>query len=272
LLEYVECERMNLAEQLKIPGQKLVPLVIGGIGTESAIPYMRSLLRQNTTATKDQDHLGYLMLVASTIPDRTEAILKKEKGDDSQYNLITNKLEEFATFGKEKGFGFMVTLCNTIHAWREDVHTGLKDKCESMGIPWISIMEAVGTDLKKTYPEGSKIAILATTGTLHSRLYHNALEKEGFSPVSPDPDSELQHNIMDAIYDPDYGIKAKGATGQAVTLLLQAMMWAENENISAVILGCTEIPLAITAMTYQGDLPCINPLDSLAKITLERSF
>jgi hypothetical protein len=44
----------KIADLLKIPGQKTVPLVIGGIGTESAIPYMRSLLRLNTTATKDQ--------------------------------------------------------------------------------------------------------------------------------------------------------------------------------------------------------------------------
>ena len=263
---------MKLAEQLKIPGQKSVPLVIGGIGTESAIPYLRSLLRQNSTATKDQDHIGYLMLVASTIPDRTEAILKKEKGDASQYDLITKKLEEFAKFGKEEGFGFMVAICNTIHTWREDSSTGLNEKFEAMGIPWLSIMEATADSLKKTYSEGSKIAILATTGTLYSSLYHNALEKVGLSPISPDPDSEIQRNIMDAIYHPEFGIKAKGATGQAVTYLLQAMSWAEQKNVSAVILGCTEIPLAITPVTYQGSLSLINPLDSLAKVTLERAF
>lgn len=260
---------MTLADELKIPGQKLVPLVIGGIGTESAIPYMRSLLRRNTTATKDQEHIGYLMLVASSIPDRTEAILMKRNGDSTQYNAITKKLEEFAHFGKKEGFGCMVTLCNTIHTWREDKETGLKEKLESLNLPWISIMEATADDLSKTYPPQTTIGILATTGTLHSQLYHSALEKVGLQPIAPDIDSEIQKNIMKAIYDPTCGIKAKGATKEATRLLLEAMKWAENEHVSAVICGCTEIPLVLTTETYHGAVTLINPLDSLAKVTLE---
>jgi aspartate racemase len=262
----------KIADLLKIPGQKTVPLVIGGIGTESAIPYMRSLLRLNTTATKDQEHLGYLMLVASSIPDRTEAILQKENGDESQYIKITKKLEEIALFGQKEGFGCIVAICNTIHTWREDPSTGLKKTMEQLGVPWISIMEATAAELQHTYHAGTRIGIFATTGTLHSKLYHHSLKNVGLSPISPDPDSEIQQAIMSAIYDPASGIKAKGATAHATALLLEAMTWAEKEALSAVILGCTELPLALTKETYTGAITLINPLDSLAKETLKRCF
>lgn len=270
MLYFYPMSSFPLAESLKIPGQKRVPLVIGGIGTESAIPYMRSLLRLNTEAKRDQDHLGYLMLVASRIPDRTEAILKKQKGDASQYDEITKLILEYAQFGKEHGFAFLVTICNTIHTWREDKELQLKQQLQDMEIPWLSIMESAAADLKQMYKPGTRIGILATTGTLHSRLYHTALEHAGFIPVSPEIDSVVQTNIMKAIYDPEFGIKAKGATPKAVELLLQGAYWAESVDVPAVICGCTEIPLGLTEQTYQGSVNLINPLDSLAKETLQR--
>lgn len=260
---------MKLADQLRIPGQKQVPLVVGGIGTESAIPYMRSLLRLNADATRDQEHLGYLMLVASNIPDRTEAILKKEKGDRAQYDKITNKLIEISEFGAKEGFSFFVTICNTIHTWREDKELNLQSKLK---LPWISIMEATAMDLKMKYQPGTRIAVFATTGTLTSKLYHHALENVGLVPVAPEIDSQLQKDIMQAIYDPQIGIKAKGATSKAIKLLLQAPVWAEQQSCEVAIGGCTEIPLGINEQTYQGSVTIVNPLESLARATLTRSL
>ncbi len=265
----VHLKNNMIADLLKIPGQKKVPLVIGGIGTESAIPYMRSLLRLNKGAKRDQDHLGYLMLVASSIPDRTEAILKREKGDKSQYQEIANKLIEISEFGEKEGFTFMVAICNTIHTWREDKELNLQSKLK---LPWISIMEATAEDLKEKYKPGTKIAIFATTGTLMSKLYHNALEKVGLVPVSPETNSELQINIMKAIYDPGIGIKAKGATKEAISILLQAPTWAEQQQCEVALAGCTEIPLGLNNETYHGNVAILNPLDSLAKKTLALSF
>lgn len=259
---------MLLADNLKIPGQKKVPLVIGGIGTESAIPYMRSLLRLNHSAKRDQDHLGYLMLVASRIPDRTEAILKKQQGDSSQYKEIAQLITDYATFGKEQGFDFLVTICNTIHTWREDTELGLNNKLSEIGIPWISIMESVAEDLQEKYESGTRIAIFATTGTLLSKLYHTSLIKAGFVPVAPDPDSPVQKNIMNAIYNPEFGIKAKGVTPKAVELLHEGTKWAESMDTPVAIAGCTEIPLGLNEQTYYGEIKIINPLDSLAKKTL----
>lgn len=260
---------MNLANNLKIPGQTKVPLVIGGIGTESAIPYMRSLLRLNEDAKRDQDHLGYLMLVASRIPDRTEAILKKQQGDASPYEEIGKLIMDYATFGNENGFDFFVTICNTIHTWREDKELNIQTK---LPIPWISIMESVAEDLKKKYKPGTRVAIFATTGTLMSKLYHHALENAGLIPVAPETDSPVQKNIMNAIYHPDFGIKAKGATPRAIELLLEGTTWAESMDTPVAIAGCTEIPLGLTDETYKGNITIINPLDSLAKKTLALSL
>lgn len=271
-MDFSNIPSLHASEMLKIPGQKRLPLIIGGIGTESAIPYMRSLLRLNTKATKDQEHIGYTMLVASALPDRTEAIIAKEKGDRSKYDFIAKRIYQFAKKGKEDGHDFIVAICNTIHTWREDKELGLKKSLEDLGIPWISIMESAAEDLKRDYPKGTKIAIFATTGTLKNRLYHNALEQIGLVPVAPDIDSPLQKDIMRAIYDPTFGLKAKGVTKDSIELLLKATNWAEKESIEVAIGGCTEIPLALNSETYKGSVKVLNPLDSLGRKTLELTF
>lgn len=272
IVNFSELPSRTSGEMLRIPGQKKLPLVLGGIGTESVIPYMRSLLRNNPSATCDQEHIGYTLLTASAIPDRTEAILKKQNGDRSQYDFIAEKIYQFAKKGKEDGHDFLLAICNTVHIWREDTELGLKKALEDLEIPWISIMESVTADLEKQYPKGTKVAIFGTTGTLMSRLYHSSLEKVGLVPVAPEVDSSLQQAIMKAIYDPEFGIKAKGATTEAVDLLLQAPKWAEEQGISVGIGGCTEIPLGLHEQTYKGPVKIINPLDSLARKTLEIAF
>lgn len=254
-----------LAESLKIPGQSKVPLVIGGIGTESAIPYIRSLLRLNPDAKRDQDHLGYLMLVASSLPDRTEAIEKKNQGDRTQYDEIAKRIIDYAEFGKNNGFSFFVTLCNTIHIFREDSELDIQAK---LPIPWISIMESAAEDMKNSLAPDTKIAILGTNRTLQSKIYHAALTKVGLTPISPEVDSDVQKGVMEAIYNETYGIKAKGSTPQATELFLKAARWAEEQQADVILSACTEIPLGLHEETYKGKLKLLNPLYSLAKKTL----
>jgi aspartate racemase len=63
------------------------------------------------------------------------------------------------------------------------------------------------------------------------------------------PDEEMQLNIIHrAIYDPEYGIKARShpVTQQARHNLLDAITALQGQGAQAIILGCTEVPLAIT--------------------------
>lgn len=263
---------IKAAELLRPQHQPRIPLVIGGIGTESAIPYMRGLLRFNSDAKNDQDHIAYREEVATSIPDRSEALKAKAAGDRTMYEDIARRIYSYAKTAKTDGFDFFVTICNTIHAWREDNESGLKEALDEMGMPWVSIMESAAEELHDEYPQGTKVGVFATDGTLMTDLYENALQRVGLVAVQPEVGSEIQKGIMDAIYNKEYGIKAKGVTPKAIELLLNAAMWAEQQNIQVALGACTEIPLALNTETYHGSMNLVNPLDALARKTLKLSF
>ncbi|MBI4136706.1 aspartate/glutamate racemase family protein [Candidatus Roizmanbacteria bacterium] len=258
----------KLSEQLKIPGQVHIPLVVSGIGPESGKDFVVAAVRQNTGAKRDQDHLGYGLAMATGIPDRTAALKAKAVGNAAQYEDIRTRLLHFAYKGRQEGFDYMITLCNTIHAWRGE----LKDHLQEIGIPWMSIMDAVAADLRLRYDKGTRIGVFATTGTLMTGLYRDALTQVGLQPVEPDLESDVQNTIMAAIYDEGFGIKKAGATPEAKKLLLQAAQWANHQNLEVVIEGCTEIPLALNSETYNGTIALINPMDALASVALKYSF
>jgi aspartate racemase len=133
-------------------------------------------------------------------------------------------------------------------------------------------MEIVARELSLKYPKGTRVGVFATNGTLMTKLYYNALLSVDLEPVIPKLDSEVQANIMRAIYDPKFGIKKVGSTPQSLELLHQAMKWAENEELKVVIAGCTEIPLSLNNQTYQGEITIINPMQALGRFVLKYSF
>jgi aspartate racemase len=80
-----------------------------------------------------------------------------------------------------------------------------------------------------------------------------------------EPDEEGKNRIRDAIYDTSYGIKAKSApvTFRAIDSLT-AEVWQLNERgANAVIMGCTEIPLALDCCAFP--FPLIDPAIAFAR-------
>ena len=92
------------------------------------------------------------------------------------------------------------------------------------------------------------MGILATSGTLAVGLYQQALIEVGLTPVLPIEDEIAQ--IMDAIYGAS-GIKTCGASAGNRAQLAAAGERLLERGAQALILGCTELPLALN----DGDLP-----------------
>jgi aspartate racemase len=77
--------------------------------------------------------------------------------------------------------------------------------------------------------------------------------------------------VHTAVYHPHYGIKATGtATPTAKTNLLAAMRALQQKGAQAIILGCTEMPLAMTESTFEG-LPIIDPTLILARALIREA-
>ena len=74
----------------------------------------------------------------------------------------------------------------------------------------------------------------------------------GYEVLAPEPDF-LAEVIHAAIYDPAYGIKAQGtATPRARQDLLRGVTQLREAGAEVVVLGCTEIPLALPEPVYEG--------------------
>jgi aspartate racemase len=80
------------------------------------------------------------------------------------------------------------------------------------------------------------------------------------------PDERVQsETINQAIYDPVYGLKALGvATERSREELNEGLAHLRAKGAEAVILGCTEIPLAITEKRA-GDTIIVDPTLILAR-------
>lgn len=109
------------------------------------------------------------------------------------------------------------------------------------------------------------MGVLSTSGSYTFQLYESVLENAGYTAVmlSPDQQETLVH---DSIYNPEYGIKSTGRPVSLLTVeqLKEAVNILIDQGAEAIILGCTEIPLALTEKTLNKTL-LIDPNRALAR-------
>ena len=128
---------------------------------------------------------------------------------------------------------FIVRPCNTADYLVED----LKKK---ISIPIINMPKEVFKFTKKKCSKDSKIGLLATEGTLKTYVYHNFFNKD-YNLIQPS--SILQKNSVNkAIRLVKMGnVTAAAKSIKPAINSLVKMKWKK------IILGCTELPIAIFA-------------------------
>lgn len=243
--------------------QKPLAGIIGGIGPYAGLDFVHNIFN-NTIALSDQEHIGALLISCpALIPDRTKYLLGEETVNPAL------GLFESAKILYAGGARYVVVACNTAHAGRifkpfcEMVHNALPEMCI------INMLETCAEFVKKNMPHIKKIGYLATHGTYKSRLYHEYFtEADGFDLMEP----ELQgkNHINDAIYSPDFGIKAytNPVRVKARSILLYEGFRLIDRGAAALILGCTELALTITPSDFP--VPVIDPSVITARELIRR--
>lgn len=260
----------TLAEMCRIPSQQRVGGVIGGVGTLAHTDFERIVLDRNKIrdprVSRDQDHPGLILVNGTGISDRTEALKLKEAGDDSAYIEVGDRILAAAQGFQREGAEFFTIICNTAHAWFIDLQ-------DILPIPWVPIMGSAVQRIKEDYPEVKRVGILGTDGTMMAALYTDAVSAGGLVPVNLDLGSAQQSEVMAAIYNSVFGVKATGATvsDRARELLTKQADYLVNEMGAEIIIGgCTEIPPALKGRYNR--VPFIDPLDALADVFLKLSM
>ncbi|HSH14027.1 MAG TPA: aspartate/glutamate racemase family protein, partial [Desulfurivibrionaceae bacterium] len=113
------------------------------------------------------------------------------------------------------------------------------------------------------------IGVMSTTGTRASAVYDALLAGAGFVPLYVDEADQAA--LHAAIYDPAWGIKATGRPGTRATGTLRALAAnLADRGARAIILGCTELPLALTESSICG-IPLIDPVLALARAMIREA-
>ena len=214
--------------------------IIGGMGPLATADLFKKIV-MNTKANTDQDHLRVLIDNNTDIPDRTSYIIEKSANPVPQ--LVKSAVTLWAM-----GAEILVMPCNTAHYFYTQVQNAVE-------IPVLNMIEITCNALLK---KGIKKAgLLATEGTIKSKIYQNVFEKAGIELVKPN--KKEQAYVMDVIYS---GVKA-GNKDYDVTDMKKVIDRLLNSGAETLILGCTELPVAMDL--YKLNYPSCDPTLELAR-------
>ncbi|MDP3761376.1 MAG: amino acid racemase [Ramlibacter sp.] len=217
--------------------------VFGGMGPSATVDFMDKLV-QLTPASRDQEHLPVVVANFPHIPDRSRAILGQ--GSDPLPQLLKG-----ITFLNEAGVGVIAIPCNSSHHWYEQMSRASAAHVLHIARSCVAALQ-----------EGSeRVAIFATRGTLVSGFYQRELRARGIDFLAHDVQA-LQASVDDCIREVKAGKASAGGAS-----LDRALRRAREHGATAVIMGCTELPIAARHATSHG-LRLVDSSLELARATV----
>lgn len=222
--------------------------VIGGMGPEATSYYYENVIA-HTDASRDQEHIDMVILSHATMPDRTEAIISGE------CSHLVNMLCSDARMLETLGVANIAIPCNTSHYFYEHIQ-------KAVGIPVINMVQESVAYAVRDFEDVKRVGIMATDGTINSKIYHRACRKAGVTPVKPSP--ERQRDVMSLIYD-DIKAGKRGDRRKFDRVFSEFM----RKGCDVIILACTEL----SVFKGKHDIPsnCLDAMDVLVKESILRS-
>ena len=219
-------------------GKKKAIGIIGGMGPLATVDLFEKIVL-HTRAACDQEHLRVYIDNNTSIPDRTEAL---RGGADPVPELV------FSARGLERqGAEVLIMPCNTAHNFYDAVQ-------DAVSVPVLHMIRLTAQALAGR--KVKKAGLLATDGTVWTGIYQRIFDGTGVELLLPD--EEDQRALMDMIYQ---GVKA-GRMDYGAEAARRAMESLLERGAETLILGCTELPLAVEM--YGLDFPVTDPTLELA--------
>ncbi len=240
------------------PDERAAIGVLGGLGPYAGLDLVRAIFDE-TEAHTDQEHLPVtLVSYPGRIPDRATWL-----ADETSPSPLPAMMEVLRRLD-DAGCAVAGIPCNTAHApaLYERLQEGLL--ADGRDLRLLHIVDAIVENVAEVAPRSTHIGVLATSSSVENRLHQVGLEAAGLRAVVPD--RAHQEAVQASIYDGDWGLKAQSAppTARAREVLLAAADHLVERGADAVILGCTELPLAVPERR-RGDVPFVNSTRALAR-------
>jgi aspartate racemase len=216
--------------------------VLGGMGPLATADFLRELTLL-TPAARDQDHFRVIVYSNPLIPDRSLAILGQ---GESPLPALLDGLR----FLERNGVGAIAIPCNACHYWIDELKAAAR-------VAIIDITEAVRDELSRLGAPRA-VGVLAARGTIQAGVYRRRLLAAGFEVIEPNgEDEEFGYRGIAAVKAGDLD-QGRACARRAVAAL-------EARGARAIVLGCTEFPVALAELQSAAGSPLINSTKAQAR-------
>jgi aspartate racemase len=217
--------------------------VLGGMGPLATLDFFSKVISA-THAQEDADHVPILIQSDPRIAPRPAAILSGGRSPLPELMAGRDRLI-FA------GAMALTMPCNTAHFWYADLLKGCS-------VPFLSIVDASVDHLTLLADAGAKIGVIGTRATLAAQIFDPVLHRAGYTVVLPD-EMTMSALVLPGIERVKAGDPLSG--GALIEKAVEALL---NQGVRAVILACTETPLALDAIQSPLRVHCVDSTAALA--------
>jgi len=221
--------------------------IFGGMGPAASAEFVNRLVAQ-TPASCDQEHIPFVLWNNPQIPDRSTSLRNQ---DDRPLPFLLEGIQIL----KAARCDLIVIPCNTAHFWY--------DNMVKLRVPIVHIVDSVADALQDAGVAAGTIGVMGTQATVELGLYQYKLNKAGWTCIVP---TKLE---MDTLVQPAIDLVKAGDMIKSHAMLMSVVDSLITRGATAVVLGCTEIPLAVREY-QQGNIPLINSIDSLVKSAIKK--
>ena len=203
--------------------------LIGGVGPESTIPYYRSIVN----GVKDRVGRPYLPPLTIESLSCFEVIRMSSEGDTEGLTAyLLAGIRNLAAAGAEGG----ALACNTGHLVFDELQ-------KASPIPLVSIVEA--TCAEAVLRGYKKVGLMGTSATMEADFFKAPFCKAGIEVIIPDAEERayIANRILNEL---EMNIVSE-QTAAHILKIMERM--AKEQQIEAVVLGCTELPLLFEGRT-----------------------
>ena len=215
--------------------------ILGGMGTQAGLDFCNKLAILYRGKI-DQEYPLFLLYNKSNIPGRPESIGVQTKNlsnrttnkkSKKKYSLVLKSLLNGCRVLKKSKCKYIVIPCNTAHYWFDDLQ-------KKIDLPIINMPKEVFNHTKKKCKKNSSIGLLATEGTLKTGVYNKFFDKK-YNLIYPNEITQKK-SVNKAIK-----LVKMGKVKKANKIIKPAIDYLLKKKCKKIILGCTELPIAIFA-------------------------
>ena len=194
--------------------------VIGGLGPSATAHFMERVIAM-TDAKNDQENVDMIVYNFPSIPDRTGYIL----GSNLKSPLPGLRSVGQALAGQK--VSCIAIPCVTAHYFHKELQAAIP----------VPILNGVAETVRLLKNNGiRKVGIMATDGTVRSRLLARELDNAGLLPVIPS--EARQTDVMHLIYE-----NVKAGKKPEMDRFRRVQQELHDCGAEIILLGCTELSL-----------------------------